>query len=194
MGRPAAGAGGDPPGGNPPGGRRATYRGVRWRWERDGTVAWYNEGLGRWVRWRPGGDAPPVPPRWADEGLPPPPPRLARAKWRSPYRIVPVVLAVAVVGIGAYQALRSSGSAARNEAKATEALLGHCLARTGGTDARPTYGTTAVPCTSKDAAVRVVAVLPGAATPPRCPAGSTPLARPYPGVRYPHVECVRPVP
>jgi hypothetical protein len=63
--------------------QRATYRGVSWRRNPDGAVGWYNEGLERWVRWRPGRDAPPPPPRWVAEGLPDPPPRVARARWRS---------------------------------------------------------------------------------------------------------------
>ena len=41
------------------------HRGVRWRRLQKGRVSWFNDGLGRWVAWSPGSDAPPLPPGWA---------------------------------------------------------------------------------------------------------------------------------
>ncbi len=41
------------------------HRGVRWKRSQKGRVSWFNDGLGRWVAWSPGSDAPPLPPGWA---------------------------------------------------------------------------------------------------------------------------------
>lgn len=46
------------------GGGEVRYRGIRWRQAEPGRLYWYNEGYGRWVRWSPGQDAPPLPPAW----------------------------------------------------------------------------------------------------------------------------------
>lgn len=46
------------------------HRGVRWRRSVGGTITWLNEGLGQWVTWYPGSDAPPVPPGWVPEDEP----------------------------------------------------------------------------------------------------------------------------
>jgi hypothetical protein len=43
-----------------------TYRGIRWRRSVAGTVSWLNDGLGQWVSWYPGADAPPLPPGWEE--------------------------------------------------------------------------------------------------------------------------------
>jgi hypothetical protein len=176
------------PGG--PGGQRATYRGVRWRRDEQGTPAWFNDGLGRWVRWRPGADAPPLPPRWATGDLPAPPDRPVRARWRSPYRIVPVVFTLVVVGIGVYQATKSTPDPVRSEARAAEALLGRCLAQNGTAGGRPRYAPSPVSCRAPYAAVKVFSVLAGTPGGPPCPPATASVQLGTPGVRYPHIECV----
>jgi hypothetical protein len=187
--RDAAGEAGDPPGMT----RRATYRGVRWRQEH-GAVGWYNEGKAQWVRWHPGGDSPPVPPRWEAEGLPEPPPRVKRAGWRSPYRLVPIVLVVGIVIIGVVQALKPTSDPVAAERVASAKLVGKCLARKGTVKGHPAYGPSPVSCELPVASVKVAKVLPGTPGAPRCPRDTTAVQLVYPGVRYPHVECVTPVP
>jgi hypothetical protein len=176
-----------------PTGRRATYRGVRWRCDDAGTMAWFNDGLERWVRWYPGADAPPLPPRWAAESAPPPPPRLQRPRWRSPYRLVPIALVIFVIVIGVYQATKATSNPVRAEAKAAEALVGKCLAQDGTAAGHPTYKASPVPCELPFATVKVVTIRPGAPGSPACPAATTPVLLPALGVRYPHIECVTPV-
>jgi len=183
-----------PEGGQPEEGRseRVRYRGIRWRKDPDGTIGWYNEEAGGWLRWRPGADAPPVPPRWADDiAKVPVPPRLRRASWRSPYRLVPVALVVAAVVFGLIQADHSAASAASRANREAHALLGRCLAPK--VDDKGAYATTPVSCRAADAAVRVVAVHRVTATAPACPAGSTAMQLAYVGVRTPDIECTRPV-
>jgi hypothetical protein len=157
-------------------------------------MAWFNDGIKRWVRWYPGADAPPLPPRWAADAVPSLPPRLARARWRSPYRLVPVALAVFVVVVGTYQATKSTSDPVRAEAHAAAALVGKCLTRSGTVGGRPGYKSSPVPCELPVADVKVRSVLPGTPGSPSCPTGSTAVQLSYPGVRYPHVECVTPVP
>ena len=168
--------------------QRATYRGVRWRRDVDGTIGWYNDGIGRWVRWWPGSDAPPVPPRWADAVVGRP--SMGRPRWRSPYRIVPVVLVVAVVVVGVVQALRSQSNPVKAETRTAEKLVGKCLAANGTQGGHTAYKSTPVPCSLPVADVKVVKVLPGTPGGPRCPEGTMAVQLAYPGVRYPHVECV----
>jgi hypothetical protein len=190
AGRPAAGP---PPGREGGAPQTATYRGIRWRKDPDGTIGWLNEGAGGWVRWRPGSDAPPVPPRWeGDAARLPVPPRVRRPSWRSPYRIVPILLVVAAVIIGVVQATHTTQDAAATANREAHDLLGRCLARTGGTAAAPVYGPTAVNCTTSDAAVKVVLVL-DAGPSNRCPSGTSVLQLSYVGTRTPDIECVRPV-
>jgi len=163
---------------------------VSWRRNPDGAVGWYNEGQDRWVRWRPGGDAPPLPPRWVSEGLAVPPPRVSRARWRSPYRLVPIVLVVGVCVIGILQATRSNPNPVASEKAAAAKLVGRCLSQKGTAEGHPAYSSSPVSCELPVAAVKVVEVLSGTPGSPRCPAAMTAVRLTYPGVRYPHVECV----
>jgi hypothetical protein len=156
-------------------------------------MGWFNEGRGRWVRWYPGADAPPLPPRWATGPFPLPPPRVARPRWRSPYRIVPIVMAVIIVGLGVWQATRTTSNPVQAETRSAEALKGKCLATNGTSGGHPRYSPSPVSCAGADAAIRVVSVLPGTPGSPSCPAGTTPVQLATIGVRYPHVECAHPV-
>ncbi len=167
-----------------------TYRGVRWRREEDGGVSFYDGDSRRWVRWAPGVDAPPLPPRWNVLGVPT---RVERPGWRSRWRIIPLVLVAAAVLIAVAQALIPPANSVKKEAAASAALLGKCLAQNGTAEGHPKYSTKTVSCSSPKASVRVVKVLPTNPGSPSCPAGTTPVEIPYPGVRYPHVECVAPL-
>ncbi|MDQ6840415.1 MAG: hypothetical protein M3137_19285 [Actinomycetota bacterium] len=155
-------------------------------------IRWWSEDLNQWVRWRPGADAPPRPPGWdpvgADGG--PATNKAARASWRSPYRWAPVALIAFIVVVGAVQATSGAGSQGPAEAKASAKLVGQCLRQNGVAGGHPRYSATAVRCGSPGASVRVVRVLSGTPGAPVCPTGETGLSLPYPGVRYPHVECV----
>ena len=170
-----------------------THRGIDWRKDPDGTIGWYNDEAGGWLRWRPGADAPPLPPQWeADAALIPVPPRLRRAPWRSPYRLVPVLLVAAAVVYGVWQAGRQGGAGATRIARReAAALVGHCLARTTSAGGVPVYGTSPLGCSSAAAAVRVVSVHQvSASTPdPRCGPGEMALQLAYAGTRTPDVEC-----
>ncbi|MBO0748077.1 MAG: hypothetical protein J2O47_06995, partial [Acidimicrobiaceae bacterium] len=129
--RPAA----DPSGGEKV--ARTTYRGVRWERNAAGRLRWHNDDDDRWVLWRPGQDAPPLPPGWAREAEPLGTPlrdRRARKGWRSPYRLAPVVLILVVTIIAIIQA--SQGNApgpnpAAVEKAAAEKLLDKCLVAHG---------------------------------------------------------------
>ncbi len=172
-----------------------THRGVAWR--RDGaTIDWRDDDGGRWVRWRPGADAPPLPPDW-DDALADAPPSVRRAPWRSPFRLVPVVLVVGVIVIGVLQA--TSGSSrpsvvqARAEAAAAGALRGRCLATDGTAGGAPVYAARPVPCSSGRAAVRVLEVRPPDTSPAGgCPSTDRVVRLAFPGVAAPHVLCVVP--
>ncbi len=167
-----------------------THRGVRWRREPGGPTSFYDDDGGRWIEWRPGVDAPPRPPGWqAPEGVW----RVRRPRWLSPWRLVPLAIAVFIVVVAVLQVTRPSGSAAKKEATASAALLGKCLAQHGTAEGHPKYSTTPVPCSSPQAAVKVVEVVPTTPGSPLCPSGTTPVEMTYLGVRYPHVECLRPV-
>ena len=48
--------------------KEVVHRGVRWRRTPAGRISWFNDGLGRWVTWSPGSDAPPVPAGWGGDG------------------------------------------------------------------------------------------------------------------------------
>jgi hypothetical protein len=175
----------DPPQSEPKG-ERTTHKGVHWWRDRSGRVSFYDDDAGKWVRWSAGGDAPPLPPKWQLLGVPT---RVTRPGWRSPWRIVPAVLIVAAVVIAILQVTLPSTSNAAKEAKAAEALLGKCLPNHGsGLGSKP------VPCDAKQAAVKVVLVLPTTPGSPLCPSGTHGTYLPYAGVRYLHVECVVPVP
>ena len=174
-----------------------THRGIEWRKDPDGTIGWYNEGVGGWLRWRPGTDAPPLPPCWEDDAARVPvPPRVRRAPWRSPYRLVPVLLVAAAVAYGVWQAGRQGGpDATRIARREAAALVGHCLARTTSSGGSGAYGTTPVGCSSPAAVVRVVSVHQVSASSPRpsCRSGELTLQLAYVGTRTPDVECALPV-
>jgi hypothetical protein len=114
------------------------------------------------------------------------PTKVARPRWLSPWRIVPIVLVVGAVVIALFQATQPSANNTAKEARASAALLGKCLAKEGSRG----FHATPVPCSSPQAAVKVVKVVPSTPGSPLCPQGSTAVELPYPGVRYPHVECV----
>lgn len=167
---------------------KVTHRGIRWQRAPSGRTRWWNEELGEWVRYASGDDAPPRPPGWeAPQAAPP----LTRPRWKSPYRIVPIVLAVAVVIAGLVQALRPNTSAA-GEARQAKALMGKCLHRTGVSHGVTTYNANPVACSSSQADVKVVAVVATTPGSPSCPSGTTSVQL-LSGVTHPHLECVAPV-
>ncbi|HET9076490.1 MAG TPA: hypothetical protein VFN68_06135 [Acidimicrobiales bacterium] len=172
------------------GSKETTHRGVRWRREDDGGVSFLDPRSRRWVRWAPGVDSPPLPPRWNLLGVPT---RVERPAWRSRWRIIPIVLVLAAVAIAVLQTSFPPSNAVKNEARASAALLGRCLPQTGTAEGHPKYSTKTVPCDSPQAKVKVVRVVPSTPGSPLCPAGTTPLEIPYPGVSHPHVECVQPL-
>jgi hypothetical protein len=165
-----------------------THRGVRWRRDPDGNISFYDTDGERWVTWASGADAPPRPPGWAPAGA-----RPARPAFLTPWRVIPLVLVVVAVVIAVVQVLRPSGNQTAKEAAASKALLGQCLAEHGTSGGHPKYSSTAVPCNSSTAAVKVVAVIPSTPGNPLCAAGTTGVELPYPGVQYPHIMCVQPV-
>jgi hypothetical protein len=161
-------------------------------------LRWHDDDADRWVLWKAGQDAPPRPPEWVtDAGEPLGSPlrdKRARAGWASPYRLVPIGLVVLVLVVGVIQATRDKPPSAVSLEKASTAkLLGRCLVADGSADGQARYEATSVPCTSPRASVKVVKVLPGSPGSPACPAGTTTVRIAYPGVTFPHRECVRPV-
>lgn len=181
------------PSDDPAGPELTTHRGVDWRKDPDGTIGWYNDEAGGWLRWRPGGDAPPLPPQWeVDAARVPVPPRVRRAPWRSPYRLVPVLLVAAAVAYGVWQAGRQGGvDATRIARREAAALVGHCLARSAPGRGSTAYGASPVSCSSTAAAVRVVSVhqVSASAPGPHCGRGELTLQLAYVGTRTPDVEC-----
>lgn len=141
--------------------------------------------------WHPGDDAPPRPEGWEPAGAPARS-SASRPSFRSPYRLVPIVITLAIIGYGVIQATQGSGGQTAAEAKAATKLVGRCLVTNGTANGHPRYSAKPVACADPRASVRVVRVLAGTPGAPGCPPGTTPLALPYPGVRYPHVECVVP--
>lgn len=209
---PASSSGGHRPAVDP---ARVTHRGVQWRRVASGTITWHNDGLNRWVTWYPGSDAPPLPPGWgpAEEDGPGAPAvavaaaaspsgapgrgrpvggpvPLERPPMRSPWRVVPIVIAVAVVALALWQALKPAGSASAADISAAHALEGQCLAKVGGTEKSPIIGASAVECSSKRAAVKVVSI---ALEQRSCPAGTAAVQVVDAGVKGEPYECVAPV-
>ena len=142
----------------------------------------------RWVTWEPGVDAPPLPPGWARSG----------GQRRATARVAQPVAADAArarrggrVVIAVVQALRPSGSQVHKEAAADgrPARQVSCPARLGRR-APQVLGETGRRATRPTAAVKVVAVIPTTPGSPFCPAGTTGVVLPYPGVRYPHILCL----
>ena len=113
---------------------------------------------------------------------------------RSPYRIVPIIVAVLVVAAAVFQATRPVARASASDIAAAKALNGHCLARTGGTESAPRYSNRPVGCGTAGATVRVVAVLvPGAdgRVVGSCPKGAL-AAQVFQPVAGEPVECLAP--
>ena len=181
----------------------AVHRGVRWRRSRSGRTLWFNEGLSRWVLWEPGSDAPPLPPGWEpDEPVVDEPVRAAgprpmdamstRAPMRSPYRLVPLVIAVIIVALALWQATRPPGHATKADIAAAEALKGQCLVKQGGKPSFPLLSPTPVSCSAAKAYAKVVAVIvPG--HPGSCPRGSAVVQVLQTGVVGEPSECLLPV-
>ena len=166
------------------------HRGIRWqRSGAGGPIRFFDPDGQRWVDWAPGVDAPPRPPGWEPgrAGA-----RPSRPGWRTPWRIVPLVVTVFVVVVALVQVLRPSSSAVKNEAAATAAMVGKCLSQNGTENGHPRYSPSAVPCSSPSAAVKVVQVVPSKPGSPLCPSGTTGYEQLYPGVQYPHILCLQP--
>ncbi len=199
--------------------KETVHRGVRWRRASSGRISWFNDGLGRWVTWSPGADAPPLPPAWRGDhdGETVPggggPSRTAKAQtakaqtakpqtaptdamarrpsMRSPYRLAPLLIVVFIVGFAVWQATRPAAHASKADIAAAEALKGDCLARDEGTAKSPVYSATPVSCSAGDASVRVVAVLvPGTDRSVSCPQGSLVVQVLEPNVVGEPSECV----
>ena len=169
-----------------------THRGVRWQRDGAGRVRFYNSDSERWVAWRPGIDAPPLPPAWGERDRRRPA-GVERPSWRSRWRLVPLVLIALVIVIAVVQGLRPSGNQLHKEATETAALLGKCLAQNGTAGGHAKYSAKGVPCNSPTASVRVVRVIPSTPGSPICPGGTTGVEVPYPGVSYPHILCIQPL-
>ena len=162
-----------------------THRGVPWYRDDHGNVSFYDADGGEWVRWSAGADAPPLPPKWQLLGVAT---RVTRPGWRSPWRIVPVVIVVGAVLVALFQVTSPSPDRSGAEARAANALLGKCLSKNGsGFSSHP------VPCKSAKAAVKVVKVEASTDPTATCPAGTTGVELFYPGVTHLHIECVAPV-
>ena len=164
---------------------QTTHKGVHWHRDEAGQVSFYDESSGRWVRWEPGGDAPPLPPKWQMFGVPT---KVARPGWRSPWRILPAVLILAAIVVAVFQTVLPSGNNTAKEAKSSAALLGKCLAKNGSSS----FSAKPVPCDSPKAAIKVVAVVPSDPPTP-CPSDTKAVMFEMAGVAHPHIECVVPV-
>ncbi|HUB69376.1 MAG TPA: hypothetical protein VL984_03045 [Acidimicrobiales bacterium] len=115
-----------------------------------------------------------------------------RPSLRSPYRIVPILVALLIVAAAVYQATQPPAKATKQDIAAAEALEGRCLVRNGGSSQLPHFSGTPVSCSSGGAVARVVDVIvPG--KPGSCPKSSL-LARVLnPGVAGEPVECLVPI-
>jgi hypothetical protein len=194
--------------------KETVHRGVRWRRASSGRIAWFNDGLGRWVTWSPGADAPPLPPGWRGdrdgETVPggggrsraakaqtakaqtaPTDAMARRPSMRSPYRLAPLLIVLFIVAFAVWQATRPAAHASKADIAAAEALKGDCLARDGGTAKSPVYSAAPVSCSAGDASVRVVAVLaPSTDRSVSCPPGSLVVQVLEPNVVGEPTECV----
>ena len=110
----------------------------------------------------------------------------------SPYRLVPLLVAVFVVVIALWQAARPPAPATQADIAAAQALKGQCLHRQGGARSAPVYSPTPVSCSSPRASVKVVAVLvPG--RPGSCPLSSAVVQVLQAGVAGEPSECILPI-
>jgi hypothetical protein len=111
---------------------------------------------------------------------------------RSPYRLVPILIAAFVVAVAFWQATRPPARARSADIAAAQALKGQCLVRKGGTASAPVLSGTPVSCGSASAAFRVVAVLvPG--KPGACPSGSAVVQVLHADIAGEPSECIVPV-
>jgi hypothetical protein len=174
------------------------HRGIRWRRPGPkGPIEFLDPNKASWVEWAPGVDAPPRPPGWepaqapaygaAGQGRPP------RPGWRTPWRLVPLAVTLLVLVVAVVQVFNPSANNVKQEAATTAALLGKCLAQSGTAEGHPKYSANPVPCTSPTAAVKVVQVLASTPGSPACEPGTTGFERPYQGVQYPHILCLKPL-
>ncbi len=95
-----------------------------------------------------------------------------RAPMRSPYRLVPILIALAILAVAVYEAVKPAARATQADIAAAMALRGKCLARGGGSASAPSYSTTPVACSSSQAVVKVVAVVSADARAGSCPRGT----------------------
>lgn len=146
-----------------------------------------------WVPWSPGVDAPPRPQGWETTAPPVPGMRPPRPGWRTPWRLVPLAVTFLVVVIAVVQVMHPSGSNVKKEAAATAALQGKCLAQHGTAEGHPKFSPDPVACNSATASVKVVEVVGSNPGSPACPSGTAGFELPYPGVRYLHILCLRPL-
>lgn len=118
-----------------------------------------------------------------------------RASWRSPYRLAPIAIALAIVAAGIWQGTHPALTATPQQVAKAKSLRGKCLAQTGGSAKAPQLSPIAVSCSSPQAAYRVVEVLvPGAKGEPRaCPTGDAMVRVEDTNVAGEPVECVAPV-
>jgi hypothetical protein len=94
-----------------------------------------------------------------------------RPSMRSPYRIVPIIIVVVVIGLAVYQSTRSPNKATTQDIAAAMALKGRCLEKHGGTAQYPDYSPTPLSCSAPKAVVKVVeVVIPSAKA--ACPTGT----------------------
>ena len=106
---------------------------------------------------------------------------------KSPYRLVPIVIAIVVVLVAVWQATRPPAHASSADIAAARALKGECLPMSGGTKAAPQFSSTPVSCSKSSAAIKVVAVEAKASA---CPAGDGYIQVVQPGVVGEPYECV----
>jgi hypothetical protein len=115
-----------------------------------------------------------------------------RAPMRSPYRLVPLVIALIIVVLAFWQATRPPGHATKADIARAEALKGQCLVKEGGKPEFPVLLPTPVSCSAAKAYAKVVAVIvPG--HPGSCPIGSAVVQVVQTGVVGEPSECILPV-
>ena len=162
------------------------HRGVHWHRDSAG-VMFYDQDSNRWVRWAAGVDAPPLPPRWQLLGVPT---KVSRQAWRTPWRLLPVVLVVAATIYAVYQGIAPGNNQAAQQAKQAQALVGKCLAANGTFAGHPRYSATPVACSASNASAKVVSAI--ASYPPgqTCPAGAFGVEIANLGAAHPYIDCI----
>ncbi len=133
---------------------------------------------------RPGGAPGPVAPPQATDAM------STRAPMRSPYRLVPILIALAIVGVAVFEAVKPPARATQADIASAMALRGKCLPRGGGTPSAPSYSTSPVACSSPQAVVKVAAVVSADAPAGSCPRGTEVAVLVNPGVVGEPFECL----